>query len=200
MGGLFKALVVAADTAGARRLSSDSDMRVNDRPRSSPRRCSRARRARMPSSRGRAAFSTGVYATLNGGVGSRDEARRRVAENRAPHGGALGVAPDRLLVPYQVHSADCARRRRAVAQASGRAATARHRDARPRARRDRAPIAACSCSAMPKAGVIGAAHSGWKGALDGVLGATVARDGGPRRARARHYRVALGPTIGAGLV
>src|SRR5712672_3091363 len=47
--------------------------------------------------------SQGVYATLNGGVGSND-ARDKVAENRARMAAALGVAPDRLLTAYQIHS------------------------------------------------------------------------------------------------
>ena len=49
--------------------------------------------------------SEGVYASLNGGVGSRD-APEAVAENRARMAAALGVAPECLLVPFQVHSAD----------------------------------------------------------------------------------------------
>ena len=49
--------------------------------------------------------SQGVYATLNGGVGS-DDAPDKVAENRARMAAALGVAPDRLLTAYQIHSPD----------------------------------------------------------------------------------------------
>jgi copper oxidase (laccase) domain-containing protein len=47
--------------------------------------------------------SHGVYATLNGGVGSND-APDKVAENRARMATALGVEPDRLLTAYQIHS------------------------------------------------------------------------------------------------
>ena len=47
--------------------------------------------------------SHGVYASLNGGVGSND-APDKVAENRARMAAALGVAPDRLLTAYQIHS------------------------------------------------------------------------------------------------
>ena len=47
--------------------------------------------------------SEGVYASLNGGVGSHD-APETVAENRARAAAALGVAPERLAVPFQVHS------------------------------------------------------------------------------------------------
>ena len=49
--------------------------------------------------------SQGVYASLNGGVGSND-APDKVAENRARMAAALGVAPDRLLTAYQIHSPD----------------------------------------------------------------------------------------------
>ena len=49
--------------------------------------------------------SQGVYASLNGGVGSND-APDKVAENRARMAAALGVPPDRLLTAYQIHSPD----------------------------------------------------------------------------------------------
>ena len=49
--------------------------------------------------------SQGVYASLNGGVGSADDPAA-VAQNRARMAAALGLAPERLLVPYQVHSPD----------------------------------------------------------------------------------------------
>ena len=49
--------------------------------------------------------STGVYESLNGGVGSRDEPAL-VRENRARMARALGLEVERLLVPYQIHSSD----------------------------------------------------------------------------------------------
>src|SRR5262245_14545044 len=49
--------------------------------------------------------SDGVYPSLNGGPGS-DDAPAKVAENRARMAAALGVAPDRLLTAYQIHSPD----------------------------------------------------------------------------------------------
>ena len=48
--------------------------------------------------------SAGIYASLNGGVGSRDDPAA-VAENRARMARTLGVAPGLLLVPFQIHSA-----------------------------------------------------------------------------------------------
>ncbi|MGC1467441.1 MAG: laccase domain-containing protein, partial [Pseudolabrys sp.] len=47
--------------------------------------------------------SEGIYATLNGGVGSND-APDKVRENRDRMAAALGVAPDRFLSAYQIHS------------------------------------------------------------------------------------------------
>ena len=115
--------------------------------------------------------SQGVYASLNGGVGSAD-APARVAENRARMAGALGLAPERLLVPYQVHSPD-------VIAVSA-----------PWSERPRCDgivtatpglglgVTGADCGmilfADARAGVIGAAHAGWKGARDGVVEATVA--------------------------
>src|SRR6478672_13553767 len=51
----------------------------------------------------RGGVSAGVYASLNGGVGSRDSANL-VADNRTRMAAALGVGPDRLLTAYQIHS------------------------------------------------------------------------------------------------
>src|ERR1019366_7903888 len=47
--------------------------------------------------------SQGVYATLNGGVGSND-GPDTVAENRVRMASALGVTPDRLLPPHPIYS------------------------------------------------------------------------------------------------
>ena len=116
--------------------------------------------------------SEGVYATLNGGVGSRDEAHA-VAENRARMAVAIGLEPSRLLVPFQVHSPD-------VVTVSGPWAA----DARPRCDGIVTAtsglglgVTGADCGmilfADPQAQVIGAAHAGWKGALTGVIEATV---------------------------
>jgi YfiH family protein len=117
--------------------------------------------------------SEGVYASLNGGVGSSD-ASERVAENRARMAVALGVGPDRLLVPYQVHSADV------VALSWPWAASERPRcDGIVTATPGLAlGVTGADCGmilfADPRACVVGAAHAGWKGARDGVIEATVA--------------------------
>ena len=141
----------------------------------------------------RGGASTGVYASLNGGVGSRD-APAAVAENRARMGRHLGA--NHLLVPYQVHSALCetvagpwedGTRPRCDALATAVAGLA-------------LGVTGADCGmvlfADRAAGVIGAAHAGWQGALGGVLEATlVAMERlGARRATTL---AVLGPTIAA---
>jgi YfiH family protein len=137
--------------------------------------------------------SQGVYSSLNGGVGSRD-APEKVTENRARMAAALGVKADRFLTLFQIHSPDVV-----VAQEPWT------RDSRPRAdavvtQVPRLAIGVSTADCGPllfadsEAGVIGAAHAGWRGALSGVIEATVAAMErlGARRAR---IAAALGPTI-----
>jgi hypothetical protein len=137
--------------------------------------------------------SQGVYESLNGGVGSGD-APHLVAENRARVANALGVASHRLLTPYQVHSPDVV-----VAEAPWT------RESRPRADAvvTRVPglaigVSTADCGPLlladSEAGVIGTAHAGWRGALDGVIEAAVdaMETLGANRA---NIVAALGPTI-----
>ena len=136
--------------------------------------------------------SVGVYASLNGGVGSRD-APEAVAENRRRMAAVLRVDAARLLVPYQTHSADAL----AVTgpwlerPCCDGLATATPGVA--------LGVTGADCGmvlfADPEARVVGAAHAGWKGALGGVLEATLdAMEGlGARRASTI---AALGPAIG----
>ena len=49
--------------------------------------------------------SNGIYASLNGGVGS-DDRPESVSENRARMAAALSVAAGRLITAYQIHSPD----------------------------------------------------------------------------------------------
>ena len=49
--------------------------------------------------------SEGIYASLNGGLGSADP-RTRVLENRTRMAARLGVSPDALVSVHQVHSPD----------------------------------------------------------------------------------------------
>lgn len=137
--------------------------------------------------------SEGIYATLNGGVGSGD-VPARVAENRARMAAALGVAPDGLITPNQVHSADVV-----VAEEPWSALERPRADAVvTRVPRLAIGVSTADCGPLlfadAEAGVIGAAHAGWRGAFSGVIEATVAA---MERLGARRARIvaALGPTI-----
>jgi YfiH family protein len=137
--------------------------------------------------------SRGIYATLNGGVGSND-VPSDVIENRARMAKALGVGPDRLLSLYQIHSPEVV-----VAQQPWASSD------RPRADAvvTKTPLLAIGVStadcgpllfADRQAGVIGAAHAGWRGAFTGVIEATVAAMEKLGADRGR-ITAALGPTI-----
>jgi YfiH family protein len=137
--------------------------------------------------------SGGLYASLNGGQGS-DDAPAAVAENRARMAARLGVTPDRFVTAYQIHSPDVI-----VAEEPWGS------EARPRADAivTRVPrlaigVSTADCGpvllADPDARVVGAAHAGWKGALTGVLEATIGameRLGGTRA----RIAAAIGPMI-----
>ena len=137
--------------------------------------------------------SSGVYASLNGGLGSQDSAEN-VAENRARMAAALEVEPDRLLTAFQVHSPDVA-----IVE------TPWPTQARPRAdalvtRMPGLAIGVTTADCGPilladrEARVIGAAHAGWRGALAGVAEATVAAMERLGAERLR-IRAVLGPMI-----
>lgn len=140
----------------------------------------------------RGGVSAGVYDSLNCGPGSKD-APEAVRENRARV--VRTLAAEHLLSLYQVHGADVITVKEPWENGA----------ARPRCDAmvtDRPGLAlgalAADCGpilfADAEAGVIGAAHAGWKGALAGVIEATVAAMEalGARRHR---LRAALGPTI-----
>jgi YfiH family protein len=137
--------------------------------------------------------SEGLFASLNVGFGSGD-APEKIAENRARAMVALDLPPDRLVTCFQVHSPDVV----AVEEPWRREDNPRA-DAMVTRRRGLAlGILTADCApvlfADPEACVIGAAHAGWKGALTGVIEATVqamSRLGAvPQRIRA-----AIGPCI-----
>ena len=112
--------------------------------------------------------SDGIYESLNGGIGSND-APDKVLENRARMAAALGVAPAQFVSCYQVQSPT-------VIVAEG--PWTRENSPRADALVTRIPglaigVTTADCGpvlfADGEAGVIGAAHAGWKGALTGVL-------------------------------
>ena len=122
----------------------------------------------------RGGASSGIFEGLNCGVGSSDQ-REAVLINRARAAEAMGAEPDHLIGMHQVHSAEVA-----VVEALPQDPQA------PRPRVDALVTATpglvlsvltADCQpvlfADAEAGVIGAAHAGWRGTLDGVLEATV---------------------------
>ena len=137
--------------------------------------------------------SSGLYAGLNCGRGSKDQ-QDVVETNRARVADAMGVAADRLAGVHQIHSAtvvvitDPARINAADQPAADALVTALPGVALSVLTADCQPV----LFADAQAGVIGAAHAGWKGALSGVLEATVdaMRDLG-----ATQIRVVIGPSI-----
>jgi YfiH family protein len=136
--------------------------------------------------------SGGVYASLNCGPGSRDDAKA-VAENRARAVAAL--APGAKLVSLaQIHSADVHTVEPnwdfAVRPEGDGMVTALPGIMLGILTADCAPV----LFADAQAGVIGAAHAGWKGALAGVVENTVAAME-KLGAEAAHITAAIGPAI-----
>jgi YfiH family protein len=140
----------------------------------------------------RGGASSGIFEGLNCGTGSSDQSDM-VDINRGRVARAMGVAGAQLVTVHQVHSPDVVH------------ITGPHDGPPPRADGmvTATPgvllgILTADCQpvlfADAQAGVIGAAHAGWKGAAAGVLEATVAAMEalGARRDR---IAAAIGPTI-----
>jgi polyphenol oxidase len=116
--------------------------------------------------------SSGIYASLNCGPGSNDDAAN-VQENRARVAEILGAKPSHLLTVSQKHSAVAV-----AVKAPWKAGNAPEADAIVTATpglaigvltADCAPVLFCDGEAR----VVGAAHAGWRGALSGIVEATV---------------------------
>ncbi|MBB4185353.1 peptidoglycan editing factor PgeF [Sinorhizobium terangae] len=136
--------------------------------------------------------SEGIYRGLNVGLGSKDD-RERVGENRARVARWFDAEPRRLATVHQIHSPDAV-----VVDGS-------YDGARPDADAlvTATPgivlgVLSADCGPVlftdPQAGVIGAAHAGWKGALGGILESTIEAmiSLGARRER---IIACLGPSI-----
>jgi polyphenol oxidase len=116
--------------------------------------------------------SDGVYAGLNGGLGSNDDPDR-VRENRRRMAEHMGVAPAQLLSVHQIHSPDAI-----VATGPWEGPVPPKADAIVTASPGLAiSVTAADCGPVllvdPSARVIGAAHAGWKGALTGIVESTI---------------------------
>jgi polyphenol oxidase len=114
--------------------------------------------------------SSGIFAGLNCGTGSSDQAEV-VAINRTRAAGAVGLPVSALVTLHQVHSAD-------VVTVTAPFAERPKADAMVTATPGLLlAVLTADCQPVlfsdPKAGVIGAAHAGWRGAVDGVLEATL---------------------------
>ncbi len=117
--------------------------------------------------------STGPFASLNCSLSGQDS-RENVLENRARAARAIGADPAALVGLHQVHGTDVARVATPWVPGHGPRADAMVTD-RPGialgiVTGDCAPV----LFADTDAGVIGAAHAGWRGAVAGVLEATLA--------------------------
>ncbi len=137
--------------------------------------------------------SAGPFASLNASLSGADD-RALVLENRARAARSLGVDPALLVGLTQVHGADVVTVTEPWAPGAGPRAdamvTVRPGIALGIVTADCAPV----LCADAEAGVVGAAHAGWRGALAGVLEATVAAMTalGARKAR---IAAAIGPCI-----
>ncbi len=139
----------------------------------------------------RGGASSGFFASLNCGFGSTDR-KETVATNRKRVADTLGISPKRLATVHQVHSA------RALATD-----TPFHVRPKADAMATATPglgLAILTADCQPvlfadkAAHVIGAAHAGWRGALDGILEATVnAMEG--LGARPAEISAVIGPSI-----
>ena len=118
----------------------------------------------------RGGASSGIFAGLNCGRGSSDQVDV-VAINRARVAAAMDVEPEHLAAVHQVHSADV----QVISEPS---------QDRPKADAMVTNVPGIALSILsadcqpvlfsdPEAKVIGAAHAGWRGTLDGVLEATL---------------------------
>lgn len=139
-------------------------------------------------------LSTGIYAGLNVSDTGGDDPDV-VADNRTLVAAAMGVEPRQFVLLKQVHSP------RVVPVTGPLTGQTIEADAMVSARRGLVlGIMTADCTpvllADPEAGVVGAAHAGWRGAAEGIIGNTV---GAMQELGATPARIvaAIGPTISA---
>jgi YfiH family protein len=116
--------------------------------------------------------STGIYESLNTGLGSTDDAKA-VEQNRRRVAAHMGGGQDDFAACYQIHSS------------LARVAVAGWKGDRPEGDATVTVTPGVICAVLtadcapvlladPEAGIVGAAHAGWKGALGGIIHSTVA--------------------------
>lgn len=137
--------------------------------------------------------SSGLYTSLNGGLGSSDDPAH-VRENRARMAATLRVEPTKLLSLYQIHSPDV------VTVSAPWSVADRPKVDGMVTKIDGIALGIGTADCGPvlfldeRARVIGACHAGWKGALGGVIDATISAMEMLGADRSQ-IRAALGPTI-----
>ncbi len=143
----------------------------------------------------RGGVSKGIYAGLNTGLGSSDR-RQAVTANRMRACTVLGVSPEALATPHQVHSADAVAISESWPQGAGPKADAVVTD-RPGVA---VGVGTADCGpilfADAEARIVAAAHAGWKGALTGIIEATLEKMASLGAEPGRTIAV-LGPAISA---
>jgi hypothetical protein len=143
--------------------------------------------------------STGVFASLNCSLRSGDDLAA-IGENRRRAMAELGLGPEALASVYQVHSADVVAVEQPPPYLGGPADERPKADAMVTKRKGVAlGILTADCApvlfADERAGIVAAAHAGWRGAVGGVLEATVAKLLEEGASLARLIAV-IGPCIG----
>ena len=139
-------------------------------------------------------ISEGIYDSLNCGLGSDDDLER-VRENRRRVLRMVGIPATTLLTAHQIHSPDVL-----VVEEEWRDGPRPRVDALV-TRRTNIAIAASSADCVPilfadaEARIVAAAHAGWRGAIGGVLQATV-KQMCALGARPERIRAGVGPCIG----
>ncbi len=132
--------------------------------------------------------SSGLYASLNCGQGSKDD-KAKVDRNRARAMEMLDLPAERLVTLYQIHSPEVVEVE--TPWADDALVTAKPGLALGVITADCAPVLLADAEAR----VVGAAHAGWRGALGGVLEAVVAAMEG-LGARREAILAGIGPCIG----
>ncbi len=141
----------------------------------------------------RGGVSTGIYAGLNCGTGSKDAAEA-VATNRGLVIASFDLPEENLVSVYQTHSAD-------VLHVDGHTGPTQEKCDAMVTRHKGVALGILTADCQPvlfqdgAAGVIGAAHAGWQGAIDGVLEATVDAMVA-LGARRQNISAVIGPSLG----